>query len=166
MKAIYGRKIGMTRIFTAAGESIPATVIETTPNTVFQVKTEAGEGYSAVQVGIGTQKPQRVNRPLSRHVAKAEKGTPRELIEIRLNEQNGCKKDESFKVGDEIKVDGMFEVGSRVDIVGTSIGKGFQGVMKRHHMKGFIRTHGTHEYFRHGGLLHYVLRQLAAKPPA
>ena len=92
MKAIYGKKIGMTRIFTAAGESIPATVIETTPNTVFQVKTAANDGYDAVQIGIGTQKPQRVNRPLSRHVAKAEKGTPRELAEIRLSERNGCKK--------------------------------------------------------------------------
>ena len=151
MKAIYGKKIGMTRIFTAAGESIPATVIETTPNTVFQVKTAANDGYDAVQIGIGTQKPQRVNRPLSRHVAKAEKGTPRELAEIRLSERNGCKKGAEFKIGDEIKVDEMFAVGSRVDVVGTTIGKGFAGVMKRHNMKGFIRTHGTHEYFRHGG---------------
>lgn len=151
MKAIYGRKVGMTRIFTEAGESVPVTVIEAQPNTVFQVKTVEKEGYAAVQIGLGEQKPQRVNRATALHVAKAEKGTPRKLAEIRLNEQNGADKAAEFKVGDQIKIEGMFEVGSRVDVVGTSIGKGYQGVMKRHNMKGFIRTHGTHEYFRHGG---------------
>lgn len=151
MKAIYGRKVGMTRIYTAEGESVPATVIETRPNAVFQVKTVEKDGYAAVQIGLGEQKPQRLNRPFSRHVSKAEKGTPAKLAEIKLSEQNGAKADQEFKVGDEIKIDSMFEIGSRVDVVGTTIGKGFQGVMKRHHMKGFIRTHGTHEYFRHGG---------------
>ncbi len=151
MKAIYGRKIGMTRIYTAEGESVAATVIETQPNVVFQVKTDEKEGYNAVQIGIGSQKPQRLTRARARHVAKAEKGTPSELVEIRQSDRNGWMKDQSFKVGDEVRIGGMFEVGSRVDVVGTSIGKGFQGVMKRHNMKGFINSHGTHEYFRHGG---------------
>lgn len=149
MKAIYGRKLGMTRIFTEQGESVPVTALEFPPNVVFQVKNQETDGYRAIQVGFGTQKPQRVNKPLSRHLAKAKKGTPRFIREIRLDK---FFSDLEFQVGDELTINGMFEPGQRVDVVGNSIGKGFAGVIKRHGMKGAqTMTHGTHEYFRHGG---------------
>lgn len=149
MKAIYGRKLGMTRIFNETGEAVPVTVVEVQPNIVHQVKTGEKDGYAAVQVGTGSQKPQRLVKALSRHLAKAEKGFPRHIGEIRLDRYYVGSE---FNVGDEIKLDGLFDVGSRVDVVGTSIGKGFAGVIKRHHMKGAqTDSHGTHEYFRHGG---------------
>ncbi len=151
MKAIYGKKVGMTRVFTEDGRSVPVTVVEVTPNVVQQVKTVETDGYAAIQVGFGTQKSQRVNRPLSRHLAKAKKGTARHLREIRLDQPCHQTSGDNFAVGDEVSVAGMFEPGALVDVIGTSIGKGFGGVMKRHNMKGFTRTHGTHEYFRHGG---------------
>lgn len=149
MKAMYGKKIGMTQIFTEDGSMVPVTAIELPPNVVFQVKTSAKDGYKAVQVGIGAQKPQRVNKAMTGHVAKAEKGMPRELNEIRLDSYFDEKE---FTVGDEITFESLFEKGAKVDIVGTSIGKGYQGVIKRHGMKGAqTQTHGTHEYFRHAG---------------
>lgn len=149
MKAIYGRKVGMTRIFNDAGEAVPVTVLEVLPNVVHQVKSKETDGYDAVQIGFGAQKPQRIVKPLSRHLAKAEKGFPRVVREIRLDR---FFKGTTFNVGEEIKLDGLFEVGSRVDVVGVSVGKGFAGVIKRHHMKGAqTDSHGTHEYFRHGG---------------
>lgn len=149
MKAIYGRKVGMTRVFTDSGENVPVTVLELPPNVVYQVKTQETDSYDALQVGIGTQKAQRLTKPLSRHLAKAKKGFPKVLKEIRLDKYYVG---ESFELGAEISVDGLFDVGSKVDVVGTSIGKGFAGVIKRHGMKGAqTMTHGTHEYFRHGG---------------
>lgn len=152
MKAIYGRKVGMTRVFTESGQSVAVTVLECVPNVVHQVKTTESDSYSAVQVGFGgEQKPQRLTRPLLKHLGKAQKGVPKQVREIRLNKQNGSDSD-SFTIGDTITIEGMFDVGSRVDVVGTSIGKGFAGVMKMHNMKGAqTMTHGTHEYFRHAG---------------
>ena len=154
MKAIYGRKLGMTRVFTAEGKSVPVTVLELGPCVVQQVKTKARDQYDAVQLGFGSQKPQRVTKPQLRHFAKAEKGIPEFVGEIRLDKKNGAVGEDAAKTynaGDVLSVDGMFEVGSRVDVRGTSIGKGFAGVMKRHNMAGFQASHGTHEYFRHGG---------------
>lgn len=149
MKAILGTKVGMTRVFNEQGEAVPVTVIEVSPNVVYQVKTSDVDGYSAIQVGIGSQKPQRVNKPLTKHFAKAKKGFPTHVQEIRLDRYFT---DRQFNIGDEISVEGLFEPGSKVDVVGTSIGKGFAGVMKRHGMKGAqTNSHGTHEYFRHGG---------------
>ncbi len=146
MKTIYGRKVGMTRYFIESGESVPVTVLELGPNIVYQVKTKDNDGYDAVQVGFGAQKPARVNRALTTHFGKASKGFPRHVREIRLEDGKN-----EYKVGDEITVKDLFPEKSRVDVIGTSIGKGFAGVMKRHHMAGFKASHGTHEYFRHGG---------------
>jgi len=155
MKAIFGKKLGMTRVFNDEGDSIPVTVIEVGPNVVYQVKTPDVDGYSAVQIGYGQKKVQRVNRPAAGHFAKAEKGMPEYSAEIRfdtIGQVNVNPEKKEFAVGDEITVDGMFSAGERVDVVGRSIGKGFAGVIKRHHMKGAqTMTHGTHEYFRHGG---------------
>lgn len=149
MNAMYGKKIGMTRIFTETGECVPVTAIEFNPNVVYQVKTVEKDGYSAVQVGLGTQKKQRLTKAVTGHCAKAEKGFPKELKEIRLDRYFEGKE---FEVGQEIQLEGLFEKGKKVDVVGTSLGKGFQGVIKLHGMKGAqTQTHGTHEYFRHVG---------------
>lgn len=155
MKAIYGRKVGMTRIFTEDGRHVAVTVLECGPNVVQQVKTADSDKYDAVQIGFGSQKPQRVTRAQVKHFAKAQKGVPKFVGEIRLNAKHGGVDGgavKSFQLGDAITLEGMFDIGARVDVVGTSIGKGFAGVMKRHGMKGAqTNTHGTHEYFRHGG---------------
>ncbi len=153
MNAMYGKKLGMTRIFTEKGENIAVTILEMTPNVVYQVKTKENDGYDAVQVGLGQQKQQRVTKPLTKHFAKAEKGLPKFVGEIRT--VIGDKKYDnvnSLKLGDEIIVNDLFKTGDLIDVVGTSIGKGFAGVIKRHHMKGAqTKSHGSHEYFRHGG---------------
>lgn len=153
MNAMYGKKLGMTRIFTDSGENVAVTILEMTPNVVYQVKTKENDGYDAVQVGLGSQKQQRVSKPLTKHFSKAQKGLPNFVGEIRS--EKGDKKIENvngLKLGDEVTVDNLFKPGDLVDVVGTSIGKGFAGVMKRHHMKGAqTDSHGTHEYFRHGG---------------
>ena len=145
MNKIFARKVGMTRIFTEGGESVPVTVLEVKPNVVVQVKTVEKEGYSAVQVALREQKPQRVNRALSGHFAKAKRGVFKTLREIRTAEPS------TLNAGDELKLQDQFAVGSRVDVTGVTIGKGYAGVMKRHHMKGNPMTRGTHEYRRHGG---------------
>lgn len=152
MKAIFGKKVGMTRIFNEAGVSIPVTVLQLGPNIVHQVKTGESDGYKAVQIGFGSQKPQRVNRPLTNHLAKAQKGFPTFVGEIRFDRHGETGEMPELNIGDEIVLEGMFEVGSRVDVVGTTVGKGTAGVMKRHGMKGAqTNTHGTHEYKRHAG---------------
>jgi large subunit ribosomal protein L3 len=149
MNAMYGKKLGMTQIFTEKGECVPVTAIELAPNVVFQVKNQEKEGYKAIQVGIGSQKIQRLTKAKLGHVSKAEKGIPKFLREIRLDKYFT---DREFAVGDEIALEGLFEKGQKVDVVGISLGKGFQGVIKRHGMKGAqTQTHGTHEYFRHVG---------------
>ena len=146
---MYGRKVGMTRVFGEKGTSIPVTVLELPPNVVYQVRTPERDNYSAVQIGFGSQKTQRVKKPLNRHFAKAKKGFPRVAAEIRLDTYFP---DQTFEVGSEITLEGLFDKGTRVDVVGTTIGKGFAGVIKRHGMKGAqTATHGTHEFFRHGG---------------
>ncbi len=150
MEAIYGKKVGMTRIFTETGEVVPVTVLELGPNVVHQVKTVESDGYSALQIGFGAQKSQRADRPSVGHLSKAKKGIPQFIGEIRLDYYGGKEKKE-FQVGDTLSLEDMFAIDSHVDVMGTTIGKGYAGVMKRHHMAGFPAGHGTHEYFRHGG---------------
>ncbi|MGB0956519.1 MAG: 50S ribosomal protein L3 [Panacagrimonas sp.] len=136
--SIIGRKAGMTRVFTDAGESIPVTVIECTPNRVTQVKTQEKDGYRAVQVTVGEKKPQRVNKAMTGHYKKAGVAAGRGLWEIRLNDDEG----EGLEPGAEIKVDAFNEV-ERVDVAGTSIGKGFAGVVKRWNFGGGRASHGA-----------------------
>lgn len=150
MLALYGKKLGMTRVFTEAGQSVPVTVVEVTPNVVYQVRNNDVDGYRAVQVGCGTQKPQRLNRAETGHLAKAKKGFPSFVGEIRLDVEGQVDEGE-YELGQEIKVEEVFEAGQKVDVSGLTTGKGYAGVMKRHGMKGQIRTHGVHEMFRHGG---------------
>jgi large subunit ribosomal protein L3 len=145
MTGLIGKKIGMSQLFDDTGNVIPVTVVETGPCVVVQKKDEARDGYNALQLGFGTQKNQRVNRPLRGHMAKAEKGSFRVLREFRVEDVSG------YEVGQELKVTDLVKPGDLVDVTGTSKGKGFAGVMKRWDFSGFSRTHGTHEYFRHGG---------------
>jgi len=150
MKTIYGRKVGMTRVFSEKGESVPVTVLQVGPNIIHQVKTKETDGYSAIQVGFGSQKLQRISKGMRGHLGKANQGFPRHLGEIRLDKYAGQVAPPQ-KVGDIISIDGMFPVGERVDVFGITVGKGFAGVVKRHLMKGNPATRGTHEYRRHGG---------------
>jgi large subunit ribosomal protein L3 len=135
---LIGRKAGMTRVFTEAGVSIPVTVIEVVANRVTQVKTLEKDGYRALQVSAGEAHPARVNKPLAGHYAKAGVEAGEGLWEFRLGEGEG----DAVEVGAELRVD-MFQPGEKVDVTGTTIGKGFAGTIKRHHFTMGDATHGN-----------------------
>jgi len=135
---VVGRKIGMTRVFTEEGGSLPVTVIEVEPNKVTQVKTGETDGYRAVQVTTGGRRAKRVTKPMAGHFAKAGVEAGRGLWEFRLDDSEG----EDLELKSEIKVD-IFEAGQKVDVTGTSIGKGFAGGVKRHHFAMQDATHGN-----------------------
>jgi len=135
---IVGRKVGMTRVFTDDGASQPVTVIEVEPNRITQLKTLETDGYRAVQVTTGTRKANRVSKPMAGHFAKANTEAGRGLWEFRLSDGEG----EELAMGNEIKVD-IFEAGQKVDVTGTSIGKGFAGTVKRHNFSTQDATHGN-----------------------
>ncbi|MBE2294153.1 MAG: 50S ribosomal protein L3 [Phycisphaerales bacterium] len=135
---LIGRKAGMTRLFTEEGISIPVTLIEVEPNRVSQVKTEETDGYRALQVTVGSRRASRVTKPMAGHFAKASVAAGRGLWEFRLAEGEGTE----IGVGTELKVD-LFEVGQKVDVTGTTIGKGFAGAIKRHHFRSQRATHGN-----------------------
>ena len=134
-KLLIGRKLGMTQIFAEDGESIPVTVIEAEPSVVVQKKTQKTDGYDAIQLGYGRVKQKNVTKALQGHLKKANKGFLRNLREFRTAT-------DSYELGQELKVD-MFEVGDYIDVVGTSKGKGFAGVIKRHGFSGGRATHGS-----------------------
>lgn len=135
---LVGRKCGMTRVFTDAGESIPVTVIEVLPNRVTQVKTTDRDGYRAVQVTFGAKRPQLISKAAAGHFAKAGSAPGKSLVEFRLADQEGGE----LAVGAEIKAD-LFQAGQVVDVTGTTIGKGYAGTMKRHNFGGHNASHGV-----------------------
>jgi large subunit ribosomal protein L3 len=135
---LVGRKCGMTRIFTDAGESVPVTVVEVFPNRVTQVKSVDHDGYVAVQVTFGSRRPQLLSKSAAGHFAKAKVEPGRGLIEFRLSGTDGA----DLKPGSELKVD-LFSEGQVVDVTGVTKGKGFAGVIKRHHFAGGMATHGA-----------------------
>ncbi|MBS0365212.1 MAG: 50S ribosomal protein L3 [Proteobacteria bacterium] len=135
---LVGRKVGMTRVFTDAGETVPVTVIQVLPNRVTQVKSQDKDGYRAVQVTYGTRRPQLYSKGVNGHYARASVAPGKALVEFRLA---GADKTE-FKAGAEIKAD-LFKEGQAVDVTGTTIGKGFAGTMKRHNFGGLPATHGV-----------------------
>lgn len=137
MKSLIGKKLGMTQIFDEAGQLVPVTVIEAGPCSVVQRKTAATDGYEAVQLGFGAQKPERVVKPLAGHFKKAGLGTMLELREVRVEAGDAAK------AGDTVTV-AVFEGVKFVDVLGVTKGKGFQGVMKRHNFGGGRATHGSH----------------------
>lgn len=135
---IVGRKAGMSRVFTEDGQSIPVTLIEATPNRITQVKTTETDGYSAVQVTVGSKRAVLVNKPETGHLAKAKVEAGRGLWELRVADE----KIGDFEVGGEIKAD-IFEVGQLVDVQGVTKGKGFQGTIKRWNFSMGDATHGN-----------------------
>ncbi|CDE77404.1 50S ribosomal protein L3 [Parasutterella secunda] len=135
---LVGRKVGMTRIFTEDGESIPVTVLEVAGNRVTQVKTEETDGYNAIQVAFGSKKPSRVSKPLSGHYAKAGVEAGEMLKEFHID----ADKLADLKVGTTLSVE-MFTVGQKVDVTGITIGKGFAGAIKRHHFSSNRASHGN-----------------------
>jgi large subunit ribosomal protein L3 len=147
---LVGRKIGMTQYFEENGEVVPVTVIELGPCTVLGVKTvEGADGYNAIQLGYGSQKVHRLTKPQLGQLAKVglADNPPEVISEIRVTGDE-CAKHEPGKV---LGAGDVFKAGTKVDVVGTSKGKGFQGVMKKYNFAGFERSHGVHEFFRHGG---------------
>ena len=135
---LVGRKAGMTRVFTDAGETVPVTVIEVLPNRVTQVKAQEKDGYRAVQVTYGTRRPQLYSKAVIGHYAKAAVAPGRALVEFRLTEKDSSE----LKAGSELRAD-IFKEGEAVDVTGTTIGKGFAGTMKRHNFAGGMASHGN-----------------------
>ena len=135
---LVGRKAGMTRVFTDAGETVPCTVIEVLPNRVTQVKTQEKDGYRAVQVTYGARRPQLYSKAVAGHYAKANVAPGKALVEFRL----AAGEKTEFQAGTELKVD-QFKVGEKVDVTGTTMGKGYAGGMKRHGFGGLPATHGV-----------------------
>ena len=145
MKGIIGKKIGMTQIFDEKGNVIPVTVIEAAGNIVAQVKTTETDGYNAIQLGYGEVKANRINKPEAGHFAKAKIENRKHLREFRTDDVA------NYKVGDEVKVD-IFTAGEKVDVQGTSKGKGFQGVIKRHGQHRGPMGHGSMYHRRPGSM--------------
>ena len=135
---VIGRKRGMTRIFKDDGTAVPVTVIEVLPNRVAQLRTPEHDGYLAVQLVAGTRRATRITRAMAGHLAKAKVGAVRTIREFRLNATEADK----LELGKEVGVE-IFSVGQKVDVTGRSIGKGFAGVVKRHHFHMQDATHGN-----------------------
>jgi large subunit ribosomal protein L3 len=135
---LVGRKVGMTRLFTDDGDSVPVTVVDVSNNRVTQIKTAESDGYSAVQVTYGRRRPIRVIKPAAGHFAKAGTEAGSLLKEFRVSQEQAS----SLQPGSAIGVD-IFQVGQKVDVAGTTIGKGFAGVIKRHNFSSNRATHGN-----------------------
>ena len=144
-KGIIGKKVGMTQIFDEKGNVIPVTAIETEGNIVAQIKTVETDRYQSIQLGYGDVKDKHINKPEAGHFAKAKLPNKKHLREFRLDSV------ENYKVGDEVKVD-IVEAGEKVDIQGTSKGKGFQGVIKRHGQHRGPMGHGSMYHRRPGSM--------------
>ena len=144
-KGLLGTKLGMTQVWDENGKLVPVTVIEVAPNVVTQVRTPEKDGYNAVQIAYGQIDPRKVNKPLSAHFEAAGVTPRRHLAEVRTADAA------DYSLGQELTVDGVFEAGQLVDVVGTSKGKGTAGVMKRHNFKGVSASHGAHRNHRKPG---------------
>lgn len=147
MNGIIGKKIGMTSFFDDMGKNIPCTVIEAKPNVVTQIKSEQSDGYNALQLGYGDKRAKNTTKALIGHFKKAGSTPKRKLAEFELDEL-------SKKPGEEVNITEVFDVGDIVNVIGTSKGKGFQGVVKRHNFRGVgDRTHGQHNRERAPGAI-------------
>jgi large subunit ribosomal protein L3 len=135
---LVGRKVGMTRIFTEEGDSLPVTVLDVSDNRIAQIKSTEADGYSAVQIAFGKRRASRVGKPLAGHMAKAGFEAGHILKEFRVVESDLA----NLKVGGKVGVD-IFAVGQKVDVSGTTQGKGFAGVIKRHHFSSNRASHGN-----------------------
>ena len=147
MNAILGQKLGMTQIFDDEARAIPVTVVKAGPVHVVQIKTMESDGYNAIQISYGEKKSGKANKPESGHFAKAGVAPSSHLVEIKVADPS------EYTLGQEIKVDEIFEAGTKADVSGVSKGKGFAGVMKRHGFKGQGASHGVHKVHRAPGAL-------------
>jgi large subunit ribosomal protein L3 len=138
LTGIIGRKVGMTQLFAQDGTVMPGTVLKAGPCVVVQAKTATTDGYEAVQLGLVEERPARVRKPLDGHYKKAGVPPTRVRREVKL-----AKGAEALKAGEQVLVNGVFNNGDRVDVIGISRGKGFQGVVRRHHFGGGAATHGS-----------------------
>lgn len=145
VKGLLGTKLGMTQVWDENNKLVPVTVIEISPNVVTQLRTVEKDGYKAVQIAAGAIDPRKVNKPETGHFAKAGVTPRRHLTEVRTADAD------SYSVGQELTVDATFAAGQKVDVVGTSKGKGTAGVMKRHNFKGVSASHGSHRNHRKPG---------------
>ncbi|MEX1079721.1 MAG: 50S ribosomal protein L3 [Homoserinimonas sp.] len=143
-KGLLGTKLGMTQVWDANNKLIPVTVIQITPNVVTQVRTPEVDGYNAIQIAYGQIDPRKANKPATGHFDKAGVTPRRHITEVRTEDAS------EYTLGQELAVD-VFEAGSKVDVVGTSKGKGFAGVMKRHNFHGVGASHGAHRNHRKPG---------------
>ena len=144
-KGMLGTKLGMTQVWNENGKLVPVTVIELAPNVVTQLRTPETDGYNAVQIAYGQIDPRKVNKPLTAHFEAAGVTPRRHVTEIRTADAA------DYSLGQELTLDGVFEAGQLVDVVGTSKGKGTAGVMKRHNFKGVSASHGSHRNHRKPG---------------
>jgi len=145
VNAILGQKLGMTQIFDDEARAVPVTVVKAGPVNVVQIKTMATDGYNAVQISYGAKKPGKANKAEAGHFAKAGVPPSRHLVEIKVADPG------EYVLGQELKVEEMFEAGAKADVSGVSKGKGFSGVMKRHNFAGQGASHGTHRTHRAPG---------------
>ena len=143
---MLGKKIGMTRVYSEQGQAIPVTVIEAGPCVVLQKKTEASDGYNAIQVGFGPKKETRMNKPQAGHCKAAGKGGFYHIKEFRITDP------EAYELGQEIQLAELIKIGDEVHISGKSKGRGFQGVIKRYGFKGGNKTHGSMFHRRPGSI--------------
>jgi large subunit ribosomal protein L3 len=144
---VYGRKLGNTQFFSEDGSVVRVTVIEAGPCTVIGKRTKERDGYSALILGLGERKEKHTRKPQLGAFKKANQTPKKTVKELRVPEDFAAK----YEIGQVLKLDELFQVGERVDAKGTTRGRGFTGVMRRWDFAGFVRTHGTHEYQRHGG---------------
>ena len=145
VKGLLGTKLGMTQVWDENGKVVPVTVIEVAPNVVTQIRTAEVDGYSAVQIAAGPIDPRKVNQPSAGHFAKAGVTPRRHLTEVRTADAA------EYALGQELTVGATFEAGQKIDVVGTSKGKGFAGTMKRHNFSGVSASHGAHRNHRKPG---------------
>ena len=144
---LLGKKLGMTQVFTPNGDLVAVTAVHAGANVVIGKRTKEKDGYSAIRLGYDERPLRTTNKPELGVFSKASLAPQRFVKEVRVADGDLDK----YEVGKPVGIDVVFKKGTYVDVVGTSKGKGYQGVMKRHHMPGFRSTHGTHEFFRHGG---------------
>lgn len=147
MNALIGEKLGMTQLFDEESRTIPVTVVKLGPCRVVQVKTVETDGYDAIQISYRELDARKVNKPMAGHFAKANVPPARHLIEVRVPDAS------EYKVGQEINVSDVLEVGQKADVAGLSKGKGFAGVMKRHNFAGQSASHGVHRVHRAPGAI-------------
>ncbi|MBG6057013.1 large subunit ribosomal protein L3 [Cryobacterium sp. MP_M5] len=144
-KGLLGKKLGMTQVWDENNKLVPVTVIEISPNVVTQIRSKEIDGYAGVQIAAGAIDPRKVNKPSAGHFEKSGVTPRRHLTELRTADAA------DYTLGQELTVDGVFAAGTKVDVMGTSKGKGFAGVMKRHNFKGVSSSHGSHRNHRKPG---------------